>query len=125
MLVEPCETAENCGANIPTLLAKIPDEFKPLAALGIGAFVVVFLALFHGVGLHWSINGGSVCESNPPINDTQRTQQSTVGNLSPCKPLHDKQLISEISLGRAGPRLEGPVRCPKTHWQLRRQFITR
>ncbi len=41
------------GANIPTLLAKIPDEFKPLAALGIGAFVVVFLALFHGVGLHW------------------------------------------------------------------------
>ncbi len=41
------------GANIPTLLAKIPDEYKPLAALGIGAFVLVFLALFHGVGLHW------------------------------------------------------------------------
>jgi hypothetical protein len=43
----------NCGDNIPTLLAKIPDEYKPLAALGIGAFVLVFLALFHGVGLHW------------------------------------------------------------------------
>jgi hypothetical protein len=39
--------------TIPTLLAKIPDEYKPLAALGIGAFVLVFLALFHGVGLHW------------------------------------------------------------------------
>ena len=41
------------GAKIPTLLAKIPDEYKPLAALGIGAFVLVFIALFHGVGLHW------------------------------------------------------------------------
>jgi Ion channel len=40
-------------ASIPELLARIPDEFKPLAALGIGAFVLVFLALFHGVGLHW------------------------------------------------------------------------
>ncbi len=38
---------------IPTLLAKIPDEFKPLAALGIGAFILVFIALFHGSGLHW------------------------------------------------------------------------
>jgi hypothetical protein len=34
-------------------LDKIPDEYKPIAALGIGGFVVVFLALFHGVGLHW------------------------------------------------------------------------
>src|SRR5271169_3852202 len=40
-------------ASIPELLAKIPDEYKPLAALGIGALVLVFLALFHGVGLHW------------------------------------------------------------------------
>jgi hypothetical protein len=39
-------------ANIPTLLDKIPDEYKPLAALGIGAFVLVFLALFHGACLH-------------------------------------------------------------------------
>jgi hypothetical protein len=39
--------------TIPTLLARIPNEFKPLAALGIGAFVLVFLALFHGAGLHW------------------------------------------------------------------------
>jgi len=44
---------ETAGAHIPTLLAKIPDEYKPLAALGIGAFMVVFIALFHGVGLHW------------------------------------------------------------------------
>jgi hypothetical protein len=42
-----------CGANIPTLLARIPDEFKPLAALGIGAFVLVAIALCHGMGLHW------------------------------------------------------------------------
>ena len=39
-------------ANIPTLLGRIPDEYKPLAALGIGASILVFLALFHGVGLH-------------------------------------------------------------------------
>jgi hypothetical protein len=38
---------------IPTLLSKIPDEFKPLAALGIGAFILVLIALFHGSGLHW------------------------------------------------------------------------
>jgi len=38
---------------MPTLLGRIPDEFKPLAALGIGAFVLIFLALFHGAGLHW------------------------------------------------------------------------
>lgn len=57
----PCKSAcraaryrtEDCGDNIPELLAKISDEYKPLAALGIGAFVLVFLALFHGVGLHW------------------------------------------------------------------------
>jgi hypothetical protein len=39
-------------ASIPDLLAKVPDEYKPVAALGIGAFVLVFLALFHGLGLH-------------------------------------------------------------------------
>ena len=38
--------------DIPTLLAKIPDEYKPMAALGIGSFMLVFLVLFHGVGLH-------------------------------------------------------------------------
>lgn len=43
----------NCGASVPTLLANIPDEYKPFAAVGIGAFILVFLALFHGVGLHW------------------------------------------------------------------------
>jgi hypothetical protein len=39
-------------ASIPQLLAKIPDEYKPVTALGIGAFMLVFLALFHGFGLH-------------------------------------------------------------------------
>ncbi len=53
-MLESCESARGtAGCNIPTLLAKIPEEFQPLAALGIGAFVVVFLALFHGAGLHW------------------------------------------------------------------------
>jgi hypothetical protein len=47
----------NPGAHIPTLLANIPDEYKPLAALGIGAFILVFLTLFHGVGLHWILVG--------------------------------------------------------------------
>jgi len=40
-------------ASVPELLEKIPDEYKPLVALGIGAFVLVGLALTHGVGLHW------------------------------------------------------------------------
>ena len=39
-------------ASISELLAKIPDELKPFAALGIGTFILVFLALFHGAGLH-------------------------------------------------------------------------
>jgi hypothetical protein len=38
--------------DIPTLLAKIPDEYKPMAALGIGSLMLVGLALFHGAGLH-------------------------------------------------------------------------
>ena len=38
--------------DIPTLLSKIPDEYKPMAAVGIGSLMLVFLALFHGAGLH-------------------------------------------------------------------------
>jgi hypothetical protein len=38
--------------NLSSLLLKIPDEFKPLAALGIGALMLVGLVLFHGVSLH-------------------------------------------------------------------------
>jgi Ion channel len=38
--------------SIPELLTKIPDELKPIAALGIGTLVLVFLALLHGAGLH-------------------------------------------------------------------------
>jgi hypothetical protein len=38
--------------DIPTLLAKIPDEYKPMAAVGIGSLMLVALALFHGAGLH-------------------------------------------------------------------------
>ena len=38
--------------DLSALLAKIPDEFKPMAALGIGAFVLVILVLLHGAGLH-------------------------------------------------------------------------
>lgn len=38
--------------DISALLNRIPDEFKPIAALGIGAFLLVFLVLFHGTGLH-------------------------------------------------------------------------
>ncbi len=34
------------------LLMKIPDELKPWAAMGIGSFILVFLVLFHGLGLH-------------------------------------------------------------------------
>ena len=37
---------------LPTLLAKIPDESKPVGALAIGAFVLVFLVLLHGAGIH-------------------------------------------------------------------------
>jgi hypothetical protein len=39
-------------SDIPTLLARIPDQFKPMAALGIGSLMLVGLVLFHGVGLH-------------------------------------------------------------------------
>jgi hypothetical protein len=38
--------------DLPSLLNKIPDEYKPLAALGIGSLMLVALALFHGAGLH-------------------------------------------------------------------------
>jgi hypothetical protein len=35
-----------------SVLSGIPDEFKPLTAFGIGAFILVCLSLFHGTGLH-------------------------------------------------------------------------
>ena len=38
--------------SLPSLLSGIPEEFKPLTSLGIGAFILVCLALFHGTGLH-------------------------------------------------------------------------
>src|SRR5271165_120951 len=38
--------------DLSALLARIPDEFKPKAALGIASFILVFLVLFHGAGLH-------------------------------------------------------------------------
>ena len=41
--------------GLPWLLAKIPDEFKPLAAMGIGAILLVFIVLFHGAGLHFML----------------------------------------------------------------------
>lgn len=38
--------------SISSLLFEIPDEFKPVAALGIGAVILVVLVLFHGISLH-------------------------------------------------------------------------
>lgn len=38
--------------TLSALLQKIPDEFKPLAALGVGSIILVILVLFHGIGLH-------------------------------------------------------------------------
>jgi hypothetical protein len=38
--------------DIPTLLERIPDDIKPMTALGIGAFLLVCTVLFHGAGLH-------------------------------------------------------------------------
>jgi hypothetical protein len=41
--------------GIPRLLARIPDDLKPLAAIGIGAILLVFIVLFHGAGLHFML----------------------------------------------------------------------
>ncbi len=38
--------------SMPALLSRIPDEFKPMAALAIGAFMLVLLVLLHGAGIH-------------------------------------------------------------------------
>ncbi len=38
--------------SIPSLLQQIPDAFKPAAALGIGALILVILVIFHGISLH-------------------------------------------------------------------------
>ena len=35
-----------------SLSRQIPDEFKPIAAVGIGALMLVGVVLFHGFGLH-------------------------------------------------------------------------
>lgn len=38
--------------SLSSLLLKIPDEFKPMAAIGIGSLLLVVFVLFHGIGLH-------------------------------------------------------------------------
>ncbi|HXW56839.1 MAG TPA: ion channel [Candidatus Cybelea sp.] len=38
--------------DLPSLLGKIPDEYKPMAAIGMGALMLVCIVLFHGTGLH-------------------------------------------------------------------------
>lgn len=38
--------------TISSALQNIPEQFKPLAAFGIGAGILVVLVLFHGIGLH-------------------------------------------------------------------------
>jgi Ion channel len=38
--------------SIGALLQRIPDEFKPLAALGVGSVILVILVIFHGISLH-------------------------------------------------------------------------
>ena len=38
--------------SLSSLLQQIPDEFKPFAALGIGALILVCLVIFHGISLH-------------------------------------------------------------------------
>lgn len=38
--------------DLSSFLARIPDDLKPLAALGVGAVMLVFLVMFHGAGLH-------------------------------------------------------------------------
>ena len=38
--------------TLPELLAKIPDESKPMAALAIGSVTLVIIVLLHGAGIH-------------------------------------------------------------------------
>jgi len=38
--------------GLPALLGRIPDDYKPLASLAIGAFILVCLVMFHGGGMH-------------------------------------------------------------------------
>jgi len=38
--------------SLSSLLLKIPDEFKPMAAIGMGSLILVTLVLFHGLGIH-------------------------------------------------------------------------
>jgi Ion channel len=38
--------------DVPSLLFKIPDEYKPLAAIALGAFMLLCIVLFHGTCLH-------------------------------------------------------------------------
>jgi hypothetical protein len=41
--------------GIPEVLSRIPDEFKPMAAIGIGAILLVVIVLLHGSGLHFML----------------------------------------------------------------------
>ena len=58
--------------GLSSLLRNIPDEFKPMAALGIGAVILVGLVLFHGAGIHriivWHLKGeGRLLSGRPHL----------------------------------------------------------
>ena len=38
--------------SVYSLLMRVPDEFKPWAAMGVGSLILVCLVLFHGIGIH-------------------------------------------------------------------------
>ncbi len=39
-------------SDLATAIARLSDDAKPLAALGLGALMLVLLVMFHGAGLH-------------------------------------------------------------------------
>lgn len=39
-------------SDLPALVARIPDHYKPAVAIAVGSFFLVSIALFHGFSLH-------------------------------------------------------------------------
>ena len=41
--------------GIPEVLSRIPDDVKPMVAIGIGAIMLIVIVLLHGSGLHFML----------------------------------------------------------------------
>jgi len=66
--------------DLSVFLVKIPDDLKPITALGIGALMLVFVVMFHGAGPPISL-AAKVARATSPSSAAQLFNRNVVIRL--------------------------------------------